>query len=130
MKGLDPAVYRPNSQLVHPRRKRSHRLRRDRPGNRTQADTPVDTVHDERAHTAVQLRDSKDLSSRVRPDNSLRLLPKGETDNEGRHALHPILRVLQVFQVLSPSGHRPRLGKPVRGPDSGGDRRLHLADPS
>ena len=38
----------------------------------------------------------------MRPDNSLRLLPKGETDNEGRHALHPILRVLQILQVLSP----------------------------
>ena len=42
----------------------------------------MNTLHDERPHTAVRLLDSQDLASGVRPNRSLRLLPEGKADNE------------------------------------------------
>ena len=101
--GLNTAVLRPNPILMDPRR--GHGFNLGRLGDRAQAEAAVDTVHDERPHTGIRLFDSQDLASGVRPNHGPRLLPEGEADNESRNALHTVLRVVQVLQVLDPSGH-------------------------
>ena len=117
--GLNTAVLRSNPILMDPRR--SHGLNLGRLGDRAQAKAAVNTVHDEWPHTGIRLLNGQDFANGVRPNHCPRLLPEGEADNEGRHALHTVLRVLQVLQVFDPSGHRPGLGVSVRCPDRLGD---------
>ena len=124
--GLGTATLCPNPILMDTRG--GHGLDLRRVGDRTQTEATMHTAHDEWPHTGIRLLNGQDFASGVCPNHGPRFLPEGKTDNEGRHALHTVLCMLQVLQMLDPSGHGPGFGVPVGRPDGLGDRRLHPAD--